>query len=69
MSVFMYVATMLHVISRVVYSIKYFKESILLYSVKLCYYHLQATVRRQLFYALFYALNVHVWQTKHALLN
>ena len=25
-----------------------------------CYYHLQATVRRKLFYALFYALNVHV---------
>ena len=30
------------------------------------YYHLQATVRRKLFYALFNAQNVHVWQAKHA---
>ena len=28
------------------------------------YYHLQATVRRKLFYALFYAQNVYVWQAK-----
>ena len=33
------------------------------------YYHLQATVQRKLFCALFYALNVHVWEAKHALLN
>ena len=33
------------------------------------YYHLQAIVRRKLFYALSYALNVHDWQAKHALLN
>ena len=32
----------------------------------LFYYHLQATVRRKLFYALFNAQNVHVWQAKHA---
>ena len=30
------------------------------------YYHLQATARRKLFYALFNAQNVHVWQAKHA---
>ena len=28
------------------------------------YYHMQATVRRKLFYALFYTPNVYVWPTK-----
>ena len=30
------------------------------------YYHLQATVWRKLFYALFNAQNMYVWQAKHA---
>ena len=42
---------------------KYFPRS----QEKCCYYyHLQATVRRKLFYALFNAQNVHVWLAKHA---